>query len=90
MSTPSKKRSETKKREELSKEFELPIATIKCILGRDRKVILNAIDEGADAKGARFQPCARNENVSISGPLIAEKAKELAKELHKHLREALE
>uniref|UniRef100_A0A915EAA3 Carbohydrate sulfotransferase n=1 Tax=Ditylenchus dipsaci TaxID=166011 RepID=A0A915EAA3_9BILA len=48
--------SETKKREELSKEFELPIATIECILGREQKSDSQCIDEGTDAKtGTRKQ-----------------------------------
>lgn len=100
MATPSKKRnvirlevkkkiieaSAKKTRDELSKEFGYPVATIKCILGRDRKAILEAIDEGTEAKRACLKPvkhedleeavlrwfkAVRSENVEVSGPLLA-------------------
>lgn len=77
-----------KSREELSKEFELPPTTIKSILGRDRKAIIEAVNEGSKAKRARSKPAmiedleeavlrwfkvVRSENVRISGPLLAVK-----------------
>ncbi|KAI1717696.1 tc5 transposase DNA-binding domain-containing protein [Ditylenchus destructor] len=77
----------------LSKQFNgLPSSTIKTIVSNKRK-ILNALDQGGQAKRSRIYPVKHEEietgviswiksrksqNIEISGPLIREKAKELA------------
>jgi hypothetical protein len=69
---------------ELSKQFTLPAATIRSILGKKNSII-KAIDQGNDAKRARLQPArranldnavllwmksVRSLNVPLSGPLL--------------------
>uniref|UniRef100_A0A915EAH2 HTH CENPB-type domain-containing protein n=1 Tax=Ditylenchus dipsaci TaxID=166011 RepID=A0A915EAH2_9BILA len=71
---------------------------------RDRAAILRAIDRSGEAKRTRLYPvkhddleeailrwfkAARSENVEMSGPLLQEKARKLAKELANQLRKGL-
>uniref|UniRef100_A0A915D165 HTH CENPB-type domain-containing protein n=1 Tax=Ditylenchus dipsaci TaxID=166011 RepID=A0A915D165_9BILA len=88
---------------ELGKKFKLQPSTVRSILG-DRAAILRAIDRSGEAKRTRLYPvkhddleeailrwfkAARSENVEMSGPLLQEKARKLAKELANQLRKGL-
>ncbi|KAI1698859.1 tc5 transposase DNA-binding domain-containing protein [Ditylenchus destructor] len=86
----------------LSKQFDLPDSTIRTIVSNKHK-ILSALDEGCQAKRSRvftakheeiekgmvsWMKSARSQNIELSGPLIKEKAKELAVRLNIHDFEA--
>ncbi|KAI1697062.1 tc5 transposase DNA-binding domain-containing protein [Ditylenchus destructor] len=80
----------------LSKQFDLPDSTIRTIVSNKHKII-SALDEGSEAKRTKvcsakhpelesatvsWLKSARNQNIELSGPLIKEKAKELAERLN--------
>ncbi|KAI1710591.1 tc5 transposase DNA-binding domain-containing protein [Ditylenchus destructor] len=86
----------------LSKQFDLPDSTIRTIVSNKHK-ILSALDEGCQAKRSRvftakheeiekgmvsWMKSARSQSIELSGPLIKEKAKELAVRLNIHDFEA--
>jgi hypothetical protein len=100
MSTPSRKRrvisldlkkkiidasTDTKKSDDLSKQFGVPASSIRNIL-RDKAAILKAIEEGGEAKRVKLRGAkqedleeavlqwfksVRSNNMQISGPLLA-------------------